>query len=196
MYIEIIDDFLSEEELSLVDNELSNIKWIKKFNRAGSHMLENNDIANLKVMQQLYFKYSQPDFLSQLSSKFNVEGILPDPYMIGAGYSEIKDYGDLKPHIDFNWNDSIKLYRIGSLIIYLSGDYEGGDLVFEDYKTIQTKRNRAVIFEHSENIRHMVEPVKGTRHNIRFFYYASKLNPPIDYHRSLYGLDNGKPSDI
>ena len=196
MYVEVLDNFLSENQLSKIDNELSNITWPKLFQRAGSHMYENTDMENLPVMQEMYNAFSTPTFLKKLEDKIGIKGIVPDPHLIGAGYSEIKNHGDLKPHIDFNWNDTIKMYRVASLIIYLSDDYEGGELWFEDREPIQTKRNRALIFGHSETIRHQVMPVKGVRKNLRFFYYASKLNPPEDYHRSLYGLQDGKPVDV
>jgi hypothetical protein len=195
-YLEVLDDFLSEEDLISIDKELENISWPKLFQRAGSYMYENTDIANLPIMQKMYNKFSTPDFLQSLEKKLGIQGIVPDPYLTGAGYSEIKDHGDLKPHIDFNWNDNIKMYRVCSLIIYLSNDYEGGEIWFEDRDPVITKRNRAIIFEHSETIRHQVMPVKGIRRNLRFFYYASKLNPPQGYHRSLYGLKNGKPVDV
>lgn len=195
-YLEVVDDFLSKSDLNKIDNELENITWPKLFERAGSHMYENSNIESLPVLQYLYMKYCSPSFLKQLEEKIGIEGILPDPYLTGAGYSEIKDHGDLKPHIDFNWNDTIKLYRVASLIIYLSDDYTGGELAFEDSEPISTKRNRAIVFEHSETVRHQVMPVKGVRRNVRFFYYASKLNPPKGYHRSLYGLKDGKPVDV
>ena len=196
MYIEIIDDFLSPSVLKLVNKEITNIKWTKTFTRAGSHMVENNDIVNCPMMSSLYLHYSSPQYLQTLEKRLGVKGIVPDPYMVGAGYSEIKNHGDLKPHIDFNWNDKIKLHRVCSLMIYLNDDFTGGELCFEDRDPIKLKKNRALLFEHSETIRHHVNPVVGVRRNLRYFYYASKLEPPKGYHRSLYGLKDGKPVDV
>lgn len=195
MFIDVRDSFLTPDELARVDQEVSNISWPKVFTRADSYMRENNDIANLPVMRELYHKFSTPKFLKEISHKFDVPGVCPDPYMIGAGYSEIKNQGDLKPHIDFNWNDELKLHRVASLIIYLT-DHDGGNLVFENYQTVGTFRNRAVLFPHSETIRHFVTPVNGIRRSLRFFYYASKLEAPEGYHRSLYGIRDGKPTDV
>jgi hypothetical protein len=116
--------------------------------------------------------------------------------MIGSGYSKIVNHGDLKPHIDFNWNDKLKLYRAASLIYYLSTPSKGGELEFENVTTIEAKENTAVLFQHSEEIRHFVRPVDGVRYAVRFFYYTSNLEAPPGYHRSLYGFENGKPTDI
>lgn len=196
MYVEVIDNILDEEILGLVDSEINTINWSKEFTRAGSLMLENNDIESLPVMASLYMKFSTPSFLRSLSDKLGVDGICPDPFMVGAGYSEIKDSNDLKPHVDFNWNDDLKLHRVASLIIYLTDIDSGGELEFENKIRFKPSRNRAILFEHSEDVRHWVNPTKEIRRCVRFFYYASKLNSPEGYHRSLYGYENGKPVDV
>jgi hypothetical protein len=106
-------------ELQLeVDDIARNKAWKKTFERAGSYMLESNDRGNLPALQNLYNIVSDPLFLRDLESKLNITGIICDPHMIGAGYSQIKDYGDLKPHVDFNWNDRIKMYRVASYYPY------------------------------------------------------------------------------
>lgn len=182
-----------KSEISIIDY---NNGWSKLFDRAGSQMYEANDRTKYPILNELYEMMSSPKMLDELEGIFGIPGILPDPHMIGAGYSKIVDYGDLKPHIDFNWNDKLKLYRIATLILYLSTPESGGELEFEGIERIPVKENSMVLFQHSEDIRHFVRPVKGVRYAVRFFYYASKLNPPDNYHRSLYGLENGKPVDI
>ncbi len=195
MKIVEIDNILTKEELEKVEEELRDIVWDKNFTRAGSNMQESNNIDKLPVLRELYFKFSSPKFLRYLEEKFLVTGILPDPYLIGSGYSKIEKSNDLKFHIDFNWNRDIKLHRICSLIIYLS-DVEGGDLEFDTGQIIRTSRNKAVIFEHSETVRHRVTECSAIRQAVRFFYYASKLSDPPEHHRSLYGLKEGKPVDL
>ena len=190
------DNFLTKEELKDCLNEINTLNWEKRFDRAGSDMYEAKERKNLPVMNKLYEKFSTPEFLEFLEKEMEIDGILPDPHMIGAGYSQIKDSGDLKPHIDFNWNDRIKLYRMVSFIIYLNTPESGGEIEFIDHGKYEVKENRAVVFSHSETIRHFVHPVKGVRNALRFFYYGSNLKVPENYHRSLYGLKNGIPADI
>lgn len=188
-------DFLNPADLMEVKKEVMTIDWPKCFDRAGSCMYENNEIHRLPVLTSLYAKYSSKTFLQYLESNFNTKGILPDPYLIGAGYSKIDKSNDLKFHVDFNWNDTIKLHRICSLIIYLN-EVDGGDLEFEGIGTLATSDNKAIIFEHSETIRHRVTNCNNTRYAVRFFYYASKAQAPDNYHRSLYGIADGKAVDI
>lgn len=200
MHFAFWDEALGEQDLIDVKQEIARIdlehKWTKLFTRANSQMYENNDRANLPVLNYLYEKASSPSALNELEKELQISGIMPDPHMIGSGYSKIVDHGDLKPHIDFNWNDKLKLYRVASLIIYLSTPESGGEIEFEGVAKVPVKENRAIIFEHSESIRHFVHPVKGVRYAVRFFYYASKMAAPDGYHRSLYGLVDGKATDI
>lgn len=196
MYVKQFDNVLSIEKLNQIDEEISKIKWNKIFDRAGSYMLEDNDLNKNPVLRELYYEYSKPEFLKFIEDELKIEGVLPDPYLVGSGYSQIKDSGDLKPHIDFNWNDRIKLHRVASYIIYLSDVESGGEIEFIDLIKVKTKRNMAILFEHSENIRHLVHPVKGVRNAVRFFYYSSKQDKPNDCHRSLYGIKDSKAVDV
>jgi len=196
MYIKVLDNVLPEDLLLNIDTEINGIKWLKEFDRAGSYMLECNDIVNNPLLNDLNQKHSSQQFLNFIEKEIGISGILPDPFLIGAGYSQIKECGDLKPHIDFNWNDRIKLYRVATYIIYLTTPQEGGELEFIGKEKIAVKRNRAVLFSHSEKIRHFVHPVKGVRNAVRFFYYSSMLERPDNYHRSLYGVKNNIAVDI
>jgi hypothetical protein len=196
MVIKYWDNVLTEEELKEVDAEMDTMNWTKHFDRAGSSMLECNSFENCPILKKLYLKHSTLEFLEFLEKELDIVGILPDPHMIGSGYSEISSDKDLKPHVDFNWNDRIKMYRVASYIIYLTTLESGGEIEFIDVQKVKTQRNRAVLFEHSEEIRHFVHPVKGVRRAVRFFFYCSKAERPENYHRSLYGWNNGMPTDI
>jgi hypothetical protein len=196
MVIKYVDNFLDESLINDILDEVESLTWGKHFIRAGSDMKEANDRNTLPVLNRLCNMFSSPIFLENLECMLNIKGIVFDPYLIGAGYSQIKDCGDLKPHIDFNWNDRIKLYRVASFIIYLNTPDSGGEIEFVGFNKIQVKKNRAIIFEHSETIRHFVHPVVGVRNAVRFFYYSSNLNDPETKHRSLYGVENNKYVDI
>jgi len=196
MFLSVFDNFLNKELLSRVDKELLTVEWPKLFKRAGSHMHECGDIKKYPILFELYNTFCCSKYLEFLESITNIKGLIPDPYLIGSGYSQIKDMGDLKPHIDFNWNDRLKLFRKLTLIIYLSSPKKGGEIEFIDFAKVKVKKNRAVIFSHSETIRHFVHPVKGIRNAVRFFYYCSDLSNPKNFHRSLYSFKNGRPADL
>ena len=190
------DNMLSDSIISSIDEEIDSIVWPKIFDREGSYMLECSDIEKYSQLRQLYIECTSAPFLNEIEELTGIAHLIPDPHMIGAGYSQIKDCGDLKPHIDFNWNERLKLYRACTLIIYLTTPLTGGEIEFIDVLKLPVKRNRAVIFNHSEAIRHFVHPVTGIRNAVRFFYYTSNLPTPLTFHRSLYGMENGKPCDV
>ncbi len=190
------DDILTDNVICGIDKEIEEIKWPKIFDRAGSYMLECNDTVKYSQLKHLYTECSSVSFIEQIEKITGINYLIPDPHLIGAGYSQIKDCGDLKPHVDFNWNERIKLHRACTVIIYLTTPHAGGEIEFIDVIKLPVKRNRVVIFNHSENIRHFVHPVKGIRNAVRFFYYTSNLNTPPTYHRSLYGATDSKPHDV
>jgi|688.fasta_scaffold226691_2 hypothetical protein len=196
LLIAYIDNVLSENSLKDIDVEIETIEWPRLFDRAGSYMLECNNITRYTQLRKLYFECSSSKFIEQLEQITGINYLIPDPHMIGAGYSQIKDSGDLKPHIDFNWNDRLKLYRACTVMIYLTTPESGGEIEFIDVVKLPVKRNRVVIFNHSESIRHFVHPVVGVRNAVRFFYYTSNVSTPSTRHKSLYGIKEDIPCDI
>ena len=196
LFIAYKDNILPDDILSDVEVEIESVEWPKLFDRAGSYMLECNDIIRYPQLRNLYYECSSSKFIEKLETLSGIKHLIPDPHMVGAGYSQIKDCGDLKPHIDFNWNNKLKLYRACTVIIYLTTPISGGEIEFIDVLKLPVIKNRAVIFSHSEHIRHLVQPVTGVRNAVRFFYYTSNLDTPVDYHRSLYGTKDGNPSDV
>jgi len=184
-YEDILSDYLDIDLL----HELRSVKDWKDFKRNNSHMKEYYEDSQwmVKTREKLHSK----KFIKWIEEEMDVDGLLVDPYGIGEGVSLMQSGDMLDPHIDFNWNDRIKLHRAVNLCIYL-GDCEGGEfhvwdeekenIIFEQ----KPKHNSAVLFKHSETSSHGVKPVKtGKRFTIRQFYYKSEEvceNP----HQSLY----------
>lgn len=204
MKIYVQDDVIDEEYIDALCAEIQRISvhdaWTKKFIRAGSEMYEFNDVPQSMALAATIAAICVPWRLDVMADLMETGPLIPDPYLIGAGFSVIKDGGDLKWHVDFNWNDRIKLYRAVSMIIYLDEPESGGVLEFEiehEMNKVEPKKGRVVLFTHSETIRHRVTPVVGSRSALRLFFYTSNLEAPEGYHRSLYGVDeNGKPTDV
>ena len=130
-------------------------------------------------------------FIQWVEEESGIEGLVVDSYGIGEGVSLMEKEHKLNPHIDFNWNDRIKMHRAVNLLIYL-GDCFGGEFeIWDDKKEnvifeANPIHNSAVIFTHSETQAHGVRKItSGRRYSIRQFYYKSEAtceNP----HQSLY----------
>jgi hypothetical protein len=184
------DNFLKHPlDANYLLNELKTIEDWEDFDRNNSHMKEYYGESQLinKTRQYLHSKKC----IEWIEKESGIDGLVVDTYGTGEGVSlmEPKDY--LDPHIDFDWNERIKLYRAVNLTIYL-GSVTGGEFTVwdEDMKMVtfskSPKHNSAILFSHSETKAHGVKPViSGQRYAIRQFYYRSEAICD-NAHQSLY----------
>ena len=178
-------------------------------------MVEKHDIEDCPVAADVKNQLSSKTFLRWLGDITGHNDLIPDPYMIGAGYMRCGRGDSLKVHTDFNFNNTLKLYRMISLIVYLNEDWQdewNGDLQFWDFEKKNyvrryfPKAGRAVIWRyHRLGFHGHPEPLtcpEGTyRDGFRMFYYVSEhAGYKLDRapHRSLYYYDAEKqqPYDI
>jgi hypothetical protein len=211
----VVDDFFPEDTAKTLSQELDSVDAIscRKFTRNGSYMEEYNDLSMLPKAEEAIAQLHSQSFMKWLSSATGIDNLIPDPYLIGAGYSRSFRGDSLKNHVDFNWNDTLKLYRVLTLTVYISEDWEedwGGHLEFNEFQSkrnlnkILIKWNRAVIWKHHETCFHgyptpIACPPDCSRKTLRLFYYISNQEPLLEKpaHRSLYWFDetSGKPID-
>lgn len=202
-----VDDFLPKEfAMELYDecNYIDDKQW-KLFTRNGSRMKEWNDLSCAPNAHKLVSYLHGSSVLRQLSVVTGIEGLIPDPHLVGAGYNKSYQGDTLKVHTDFNWNDSLKLHRALSLIIYLTPNWDikwGGALDFYDRnrETIVASNdclfNRCVFWKYDKFGYHGYEqpltcPTDVCRTAFRVFYYTSNSQYLVDDppHRSLYWID-------
>lgn len=209
----VLDNFLPEQIALTLSKELDSIEkeHCKHFSRNHSYMEECNDLDFMPEASVLIAELHSQKFLNWLNDITGIQNLIPDPYLIGAGYSRSFRGDSLKKHVDFNWNDSLKLYRALTLIVYINENWEkewGGHLEFCGFddsiiNVVDIKWNRAVIWKHHEHCFHgYPEPIncpqETCRKTIRLFYYTSNQepldsNPP---HRSLYWFDENTKTPI
>lgn len=203
----IIDNFLPNHVAKKLSLEIDSVNsdLCRKFTRNGSYMEECNDLSIMTDAQPVIAELHSQTFMKWLSQVTGIQYLLPDPYLVGAGYSRSFRGDSLKNHVDFNWNNSIKLYRKLTLIVYLTKEWReewGGHLEFTSFdqqkiNKIDVKWNRAVIWQHHEHCLHgypepIVCPDDNSRKTLRLFYYVSDQSPleKQPAHRSLYWYDN------
>ncbi len=210
-----LDNFLPQETISAMKQECNNLEWTREFTRNGSHMIERQDVENLPVANEVRNIMSSRRFLVWLGEVTGHHDLIPDPHMIGAGYMRCSRGDSLKLHSDFNFNNTLKLYRMLSINIYLNENWQpewNGDLQFWDFERKECKTRyfpeagKAVIFRHHKFGFHgHPEPLQCPeniyRDGFRMFYYVSEMsNYKLDKnpHRSLYWYDekNKQPYDV
>ncbi len=205
-----IDNFLDRETCLKLHEECESAPkggWTV-FTRAGSRMEEFNDLIHCPTAHKItYDLMHSGEMLYDLEQMTGIVGLLPDPHLVGAGFSIMRNGSELGPHYDFNWNDRLRLHRKLTSILYLTPDWKdewGGENITwtanpeldssaKIVESISPKFNRFII---SENVKegpvHSVGKVKSPenigRTCIRFFYYisTSDINKDDPPHRSIY----------
>ena len=212
-----LDNFLDEKTVHQLYEECKNAPkggWTV-FTRAGSRMEEFNDLISLPTAHRVTYDIMHSgEFLYELEQLTGIVGLLPDPHLVGAGYSIIRNGKDLGCHYDFNWNDRLRIHRTLTSILFITPDWKeewgGHHQVWDRNKDIDSSAvmtgsvaplfNRFVI---KENMWYEEEQRKGDWHSvskvncpssiegrcaIRFFYYlsTSEYDPKNLPHRSMY----------
>ena len=165
-------------------------------------MEECKELEHAPVARQLVSALHSPEFLGWLRKVCDVPHLLPDPYLVGAGYMKSFQGDSLKIHSDFNWNEECQTHRALSLILYFTPDWDPewhGDLQFWDFdKTHKVvsyppEMGNVVIWKYHKRGFHghpnpITCPEDRFRVGFRLFYYIADSkhdwrDPP---HKSLY----------
>ena len=165
-------------------------------------MYEYYDWEQHDDLREVYNQLHSQRTIKDLEEETGFSGLLFDPMGVGEGISKMTKGCKLDPHIDFNWNNRVKLNRAFSLMIYL-GECEGGEFRLWDKErknimwTHVPNHNTSVLFKNNDSAPHSVtEITSGTRYAIRQFYYQSNSTPVESPHQSLYYYDGEKAYNI
>ena len=127
------------------------------------------------------------EFVDKLSYILNIPNLIADPNLAGGGIHETTGGGRLDVHVDFNFNEELKLYRRANILIYFNKDWKkeyGGilDLWDSDVKICHAEIlpifNRMACFATSEISYHGVTPImcpdNMTRKSFAAYYYTKE----------------------
>jgi hypothetical protein len=201
----VVDNFLPEDLYNVVRSDISNIPsthWTQ-FTRNGSYMDECNNLSTAPIIQTLTHCFNSGSFLKWLEGITDIDRLISDPKLVGAGLSVCKTGFSLKLHTDFNWNEQLHLNRMLSLIFYMPSEWNpewGGSLEFWNFERteivskIDCLPNRLLVWYYDDRLIHgyptpLTSPDSVPRENLRSFYYKSNSRPIKDPHRSLYWWD-------
>jgi len=180
------------------------------FTRSGSRMEEYRDLIYTPIAHNItYDLMHSGEMIYDLEQMTGIVGLLPDPHIVGAGFSIIRPGDSLKCHYDFNWNDRLRLHRTLSSILFLTPDWSeewgGHHECWSDNIDNNTNSkllydvaplfNRLIVKENVtgkikdwHSVRTVNSPNKISRCAIRFFYYLSNstYNKDDMPHKSVY----------
>ena len=210
----LIRRFFDEAYLQAVTEEIpSPLTYRDLFHADVKDLQENKfawrDVSKLgqRSHEFLGFLASKP-FLEFLSVVTGIKGLMPDPYLWGAGFHQILRGGKLAVHADFNVHPVSQLYRRVNLLLYLNKDWHedwGGDLELWNHDMSECARkipphfNNMVIFNTTENSFHghpdpLNCPPNVVRRSLALYYYTHE-HISTDPHSTLWRdrpQDDGK----
>jgi hypothetical protein len=187
----ILDSIL--EELPPASSE----KWVNhrnqlviKSNLRSAVDLEEHGYEFVSILHSAAFLY----FLTEITG---IKGLLPDPYLGGAGYHVVYEGGKFEVHADRNTDYHSGLHRRLAMLVYLNKAWQpefGGQLELWNQdgtrceKVIDPIFNRTVIFEIDDHNFHAVRPVASGSGAARkaFAVYFHTADRGIVPHGSVY----------
>ncbi len=201
----VIDNFFDAPVLESVLNEFPEIesdRW-KSYKHQYSEKLANSSEEQLgNLTRELIYQMNSSPFLRFIEQMTGIEGLIPDPHLLGGGLHQIERGGFLKIHADFNFHKTLKLDRRINLLVYLNEDWKeeyGGHLELWDKdlkgckKKIAPIFNRVVLFNTTDTAFHgHPEPLncpEGRRRRSIAMYYYSNGRPEHEKskaHSTLY----------
>ena len=194
---------------SFVDDEFAK-KMNKEFPKWDSPIWENYGkvfdteygykkmLADKSVMPPSIFSFIEQlesqEFISKVSEATGIDDLLIDDELYGGGLFLHPTGSHLTTHVDFNFNNDIKLYRAVNLLYYMSDDCEGGDFELYDtdlqkQKSIPPKLNTCILFATNNKTYHGVNKViSGYRKLLSLWYYTKEPTKDLSEqpHRTLW----------
>jgi hypothetical protein len=189
-----IDDFFDEEIIrSLVSDYPGEFdaSWNRTFLDSGTYEEQKLGLDRLEdfppSIQQFVSALNSRIFIEFLERLTSIDGLIPDPYLVGGGLHMIPRGGRLAVHADFNIHKKLRLDRRLNLLLYLNYDWKpewGGALELWD-RDVKVKvkdylpiANRMVVFSTTDTAYHghpdpLTSPKGRYRRSIALYYYTN-----------------------
>src|SRR3954453_22539538 len=207
----VFDDFLPEGVLDPVLAEFPSPKgadWFAFDSATERKLATKDDTIMGPATRHLLAELNSGTFIDFLERLTGIDGLIPDPHLVGGGLHQIERGGHLKVHADFNRPPRTALERRLNVLIYLTRDWRdeyGGafELWNRDMTSCEEKVmpyfNRCVVFSTTSTSYHghpepLTCPEGETRKSIALYYYT-KDRPPEEKNESHNTLFQARPGE-
>ena len=190
----MIDGLFDADFLQQLANEFyptNDPRWQRFENDNEGKLGVSNSEQNLPpLIRDFVRELNAEPFLKYVAALTGIEGLIPDPYLGGAGMHCIPRGGKLAIHANFNTHPLMKLDRRLNLLIYLNTDWQesyGGHLELWDRTMRQYGRRILPVFNRT---------VLFLTDDFSFHGHPEPLNCPPDRVRksiAMYYYTNGRP---
>lgn len=158
----------------------------------------------------LFYAFNARPFITVLENITGIDGLIPDPYYLGAGFHEIHQGGHLSVHADFNHHKQMNVERRINVLIYLNDgwrDEYGGQLeLWDERMTVREQSvvpvaNRCVIFNTTSNSMHgnpnpVNVPDGRSRKSIALYYYTATWDRAKRSHTTQFQVRPGSEDKV
>jgi Rps23 Pro-64 3,4-dihydroxylase Tpa1-like proline 4-hydroxylase len=188
----IVDDFLRPQAVEAIARDFplpSSYRHWDRYAAAGFEMkLASADETRLPatIVRALH-EFNSGPFVRFLETLTGIEGLLPDPHLLGGGVHLVGAGGHLGVHADFNWHPGLRAHRRINVLLYLNRDWPpawGGELELWStdaghcVRRIAPIFNRAVIFNTRSDTFHghpapLACPEGEYRRSLALYYYSA-----------------------
>ncbi len=196
------DDFFPPEVLDRVKEELRDLPEAEtNFDRAQEKLKTSYIPERLpQYTRNLFYALNSRPFVVFLEELTGIQGLIPDPYFIGAGIHVVANGGHLDIHADFNHHGKMNLERRLNVLIYLNKDWQeewGGSFEIWDKdmtgkaKSFVPLFNRMVCFNTTSDSWHgnpatVNSPTGEPRMSIALYYYTASWDETRKSHSTLF----------
>jgi Rps23 Pro-64 3,4-dihydroxylase Tpa1-like proline 4-hydroxylase len=189
-----IDEFFHESIIRRLVSDFPgefDAKWNRTFLDAGAYEEQKLGLDRLEdfppYIQNFVNALNSRIFVEFLERLTGIDGLIPDPYLVGGGLHMIPRGGRLAIHADFNTHKKLRLDRRLNLLVYLNYDWKpewGGALELWD-KDVKVREkaylpmaNRVVVFATTDTAYHghpdpLTSPKGKYRRSIALYYYTN-----------------------
>jgi|688.fasta_scaffold227430_2 Rps23 Pro-64 3,4-dihydroxylase Tpa1-like proline 4-hydroxylase len=184
------ENFFDETSLDEILSEFPDLKSNADYNfkNANENKLATKGEYKLSENAREFIRFLNSQvFIDFLSNLTGIENLIPDPYLAGGGYHELKPGGFLKIHSDFNKHPTTKLDRRINVLVYLNKNWKseyGGqfelwnETMTECVKKIEPDFNTMAIFSTTSKSYHgnpgIIKCEEGnSRKSIAMYYYTN-----------------------
>jgi hypothetical protein len=186
----VLENLFPEELLDAVLSEFpgpEGIDW-QQFRNANEKKLALRGESQLgNVSRHFLWELNSQVFIGFLQMLTGIEGLVPDPHLLGGGLHRIERGGLLKIHADFNHHKDLNLQRRINVLVYLNRDWKeeyGGHLelwnreMTKCVKKVLPVFNRCVVFSTTDFAYHghpepLTCPEGRSRKSIAMYYYTN-----------------------
>jgi len=183
----VFDGLFNLDVLRSVASEFPESDWIQYDTTSEIKLALEDESKMGPVTRAVIHELNSQRFMKFLEGVTGISGLIPDPYLRGAGLHQIHRGGFLKVHTDFDKHKFMNLDRRLNVLIYLNDNWEesyGGHLQLWDTEMTQCETSvlpvlgRCVIFLTNDYSLHghpepLTCPEDRSRRSIAMYYYTN-----------------------